>query len=124
MAGFLVVGIALAVKSIPLGAVLLFVRRGDKAPAAIGLAFVAWTCSGRKRPSEIACDRSRSPARRRRDARRLDVARRIRVRVGGQLALERDRSLLGRAGDGARLALTNTLHAVGFHGVEVGSSSR
>jgi len=97
------------------------VRRAIKAPAAIGLAFVAWTWLGRKRPSEIACDRSRSPGSSPPRRSRLDVARRIRVRVGGQLALERDRSLLAAPATALGLALTNTLHAVGFHGVEVGS---
>jgi len=63
MAGFLVVGIALAVKRHPVWAlVFCSCAAAIKAPAAIGLAFVAWTWLGPKatikerlRPIAIAC---------------------------------------------------------------------
>jgi len=107
-----------------LGAVLLFVRRGDKSP-------------GRHRPGLRGLDvaraesvHPRSPATDR--DRRLVAAATLGVWTwlagfgsGGWATCSRtDRSLLGRAGDGARTGLTNTLHAVGFHGVEVDRSSR
>ena len=63
MAGFLVVGIALAVKRHPIWALFFCsCAAAIKAPAAIGLAFVAWTWLGPKasirerlRPIAIAC---------------------------------------------------------------------
>jgi len=122
MAGFLVVGIALAVKKHPIWALFFCsCAAAIKAPAAIGLAFVAGRGSGRKRPSEIACDRSRSPGSS--PPRRSASGRGSpdRVRVGGQLLSNGTVRSWAAPATALGLALTNTLHAVGFHGVEVGS---
>ena len=119
MAGFLVVGIALAVQKRPLWALFFCsVATAIKAPAAIGLAFVAWTWVGPQ------------------------VKLRQRVRpfvVGGLIAMATLSlsSLLAGFGfgwvrnlltngtvrswaapaTGLGMAITNTLHAVGLHSV-------
>ena len=121
MAGFLVVGIALAVKKHPVWAlVFCSCAAAIKAPAAIGLAFVAWTWLGPKasirdrlRPIGIACDR------RGRDAQRVDASSPASDSAGSQNLLSNGtvRSWAAPA-TAVGLALTNTLHAIGFHGIE------
>jgi hypothetical protein len=119
MAGFLVVGVALAVQRKPLWALFFCsLATAIKAPAAIGLAFVAWTWVG------------------------PHVALRRRVKpfvVGGAMALATlsASSLLAGFGfgwvrnlltngtvrswaapaTGVGMAITNTLHALSLHGV-------
>ena len=119
MAGFLVVGIALAVKRHPVWA-LIFSRcaAAIKAPAAIGLAFVAWTWLG---PNASIRDRVKPIA----------IASFIAAATLGVwtwlagfgfgwvenlLSNGTVRSWAAPA-TGVGLALTNTLHAIGFHGV-------
>jgi hypothetical protein len=123
MAGFLVVGIALAVKKHPVWA-LVFVScaAAIKAPAAIGLAFVAWTWLG---PKASIRDRLRP----------IGIATIIAAATFGVwtflagfgfgwvdnlLSNGTVRSWAAPA-TAVGLALTNTLHAVGFHGVQTGS---
>ena len=93
-----------------------------KAPAAIGLAFVAWTWLGPEglhpRSSEAGRDRVH---RRGRDARRVDAARRIRIRLGQNLLSNGTVRSWAAPATAVGLALTNTLHAIGFHGIETGS---
>jgi len=123
MAGFLVVGIALAVKKHPIWALFFCsCAAAIKAPAAIGLAFVAWTWLG---PKASIRDRLRPIA-----IAGLVAAATLGVWtwlagfgfgwVGNLLSNGTVRSWAAPA-TALGLALTNTLHAVGFHGVEVGS---
>ena len=123
MAGFLVVGIALAVKKHPIWA-LVFVScaAAIKAPAAIGLAFVAWTWLG---PRASIRDRLRP----------IGIATIVAAAtlcvwtflagfgfgwVDNLLSNGTVRSWAAPA-TAVGLALTNTLHAVGFHGIQVSS---
>ena len=123
MAGFLVVGIALAVKKHPVWAlVFCSCAAAIKAPAAIGLAFVAWTWLGPKASIRDRCDRSASPA--------IVAAATLGVWtflagfgfgwVQNLLSNGTVRSWAAPA-TAVGLALTNTLHAVGLHGVQVSS---
>jgi hypothetical protein len=123
MAGFLVVGIALAVKKHPVwGLFFCSCAAAIKAPAAIGLAFVAWTWLG---PKASIRDRFRP----------IGIAGIVAAATLGVwtwlagfgfgwvqnlLSNGTVRSWAAPA-TALGLALTNTLHAVGFHGVEVGS---
>ncbi len=123
MAGFLVVGVALALKKRPIWALIFCsCAAAIKAPAAIGLAFVAWTWLG---PKASIKDRLKP----------------IAIAAGVAAATLGVWTWLAGFGFGwvqnlltngtvrswaapataVGLALTNTLHAVGLRGVEVGS---
>jgi hypothetical protein len=123
MSGFLVVGIALAVKRHPIWAVFFCsCAAAIKAPAAIGLAFVAWTWLG---PRASLRDRWRPIA-----LTSAVAAATLGVWtwlagfgfgwVGNLLSNGTVRSWAAPA-TAVGLALTNTLHAIGFHAISTGS---
>jgi hypothetical protein len=123
MAGFLVVGVALAVKRHPVWAfIFISCAAAIKAPAAIGLAFVAWTWMGanasiRGRIKPIALASAIAAA-------TLGVWTWLAGFgfgwVQNLLSNGVVRSWAAPA-TGVGLALSNTLHAIGFHGVSTGS---